>query len=76
MKLLGHKLNICSAFIDNAKPFSKIVVPFYTPTCSVQSPNYSTPSSTLGLIVLFNVSHSGVHVGISLCGFNLYFLDD
>lgn len=51
-----------------------MVSPFHT--CGVWSPNRSTSSSTLGLIILLKSRYAGMHVGVSLCAFNLHFLSD
>lgn len=36
IKLLGNRLSLYANFIDIVKQFSKVVVPFYTPTSSVR----------------------------------------
>ena len=33
----GHRLWGCSALLDSAKQYFRVVIPIYTPTCSVCS---------------------------------------
>lgn len=57
-------------FIRNCQ-LSIVVVPFHTPRYREHAS--PTPSPSVGIVSLFNFSHSGGRMVVSQCGFNLHF---
>lgn len=62
----GHVLDVFGS-----RQFSMVVVPFRTPTCREHA--RPTPSPSVGIVSLFNFSHSRGRMVVSQCGFNLHF---
>lgn len=69
--MLGHKVNVCLIFEEAAKLFPKVVVPSYIPTKNVSGCQFLflyLPQH-MGMIALFNFSHSNRYAIESHCGF-------
>lgn len=73
MELLGRIVVVCLPFEEIGKLFSRVAVQFCIPSINIRSSNFSADSSVLGIISVFNFSHSNRVTVVSHCAFNLYF---
>ena len=57
--LLGHRIKVCLAILNNARQFSKVVVQNAFSAAMLESSSYSTSLSTLSIVCHLNFSCSG-----------------